>query len=153
MTHIISLKGRIWLADNLALLSFFTLTGVLNERFVAGMEWSEVATARLIGAPLMILTARPYGVWRDWVMLKATSAESSQTRAFVFDTLALLSFQVPIYAAIIWIGGASGATLISGIIGAAAIMLICGRPYGLWLDTVRRWMGVAVARPSRSTLV
>ncbi len=99
----------------------------------------------------MILTARPYGVWRDWVMLKSNAAETGQTRAFVFDTLALLSFQLPIYGAIIWIGGASGTTLISGIIGAAAIMLICGRPYGLWLDTVRRWMGVPIVAGSRST--
>lgn len=150
MTHIISFKARIWLADNLALLSFFTFTGVLNERFIAGMEWDEVATARLIGAPLMILTARPYGVWRDWVMLKSNAAESGQTRAFLFDTIALLSFQVPIYSGIIWLGGASGTTLISGILGAAAIMLICGRPYGLWLDTVRRWMGVSVVGASRS---
>lgn len=134
---------RVWLADNIALLSFFTLTGVLNERFIAGMEWDEVLVARLIGAPLMILTARPYGIWRDWVLLKSNALQSGRAKLFFFDTLALFSFQVPIYAMIIWLGGAAGATLVSGIIGAAIIMLICGRPYGLWLDTVRIWMGVS----------
>ena len=148
MAHMIPHKVRVWLADNLALLSFFTLTGVLNERYIARMEWSEVLTARLIGAPLMILTARPYGLWRDWVMLTSDAARSGQARAFLFDTLALFSFQVPIYAAIIWMGGASGTTLLSGVLGAAVIMLICGRPYGLWLDTVRGWMGVAIKAKS-----
>lgn len=97
----------------------------------------------------MILTARPYGVWRDWVMLTSGAAGSGQARAFVFDTFALLSFQVPIYAGIIWMGGASGTTLLSGILGAAVIMLVCGRPYGLWLDTVRNWMDVTIeAKPN-----
>ncbi|MBV6658038.1 MAG: L-alanine exporter AlaE [Devosiaceae bacterium] len=141
MAHIFSLRTRTWLADNLALLSFFTLTGVLNERFVAGMEWNEVLRARLIGAPLMLLTARPYGIWRDWVMLRSGAVQSSKAKAFASDTLALLSFQVPIYSAIIGVSGASDATLVSGILGATTIMLLCGRPYGLWLDTVRKWMG------------
>lgn len=143
MAHTIPFKRRIWLADNLGLLSFFTLTGVLNERFIAGMAWNEVLTARLIGAPLMILTARAYGLWRDWVMLTADAKRGLAARAFVFDTVALLSFQVPIYAIIIWLGGATGSVLVSGIVGAAIIMLICGRPYGLWLDAVRHWFDVA----------
>ena len=143
MMHTYSYRMRVWLADNLALLTFFTLTGVLNERFIADMQWSEVFLARLIGAPLMILTARAYGAWRDWVLLQSGAVTSSQAKALFFDTLALLTFQVPIYAAIIWLGGASGTALISGILGAAVIMLICGRPYGLWLDAVRRWMGVS----------
>jgi hypothetical protein len=41
---------------------------VLNERYVAGMERHEVGRSRLVGAPLMVLTARPYGVWRDRAM-------------------------------------------------------------------------------------
>ena len=59
---------RAFLADTLALLAFFTVTGILNERLIAGMSWGDVATARAIGAPLMVLTARPYGLWRDWIV-------------------------------------------------------------------------------------
>jgi len=33
---------------------------------VAGMESADVLKTRLIMVPLMILTGRPYGVWRDW---------------------------------------------------------------------------------------
>ncbi len=52
-------KLRSFVADTLALVVFFTIVSGLNERFIAGMSWSEVALSRSIGAPLMVLTARP----------------------------------------------------------------------------------------------
>ncbi len=137
---------RNFLADTTALVVFFTLTGMLNERYVAGMDWSEVAKARLIGAPLMVLTARPYGLWRYWVMDRSGATHCGAMRAFWFDTLALLSFQVPLYAAIVWSSGAAGPEVLHASAGAAVIMLISGRPYGLWLDLVRRWYGLSRRR-------
>ena len=137
---------RNFLADTTALVVFFTLTGMLNERYVAGMDWREVAKARLIGAPLMVLTARPYGLWRDWVMYRSGAVYRGGMRAFWFDTLALLSFQVPLYAAIVWSSGADGSEVLHASAGAAVIMLISGRPYGLWLDLVRTWYGLPANR-------
>lgn len=128
-----------FVADTTALLLFFTMTGVLNERFIAGMEWSEVLRARLIGAPLMVLTARPYGLWRNWMMGHANSSWRSRLG---WDTAALLLFQVPIYAAIIMAGGATGAELLRGTLGAAMLMLILGRPYGAFLDFIRGLFGL-----------
>jgi len=138
---------RAFLADSIALLVFFTITGILNERYVAGMEWSDVLLARIIGAPLMVLTARPYGIWRDWVMTSSGAFRAGGLQATGFDTIALLSFQVPIYAAIIFMGGASVDEVIRGSLGAAAIMLITGRPYGLWLECVRRFIGASTVKP------
>ena len=129
-----------FLADTLALVSFFTLTGIINERFIAGMDWGEVLASRLIGAPLMVLTARPYGMWRDW-LLEQRNQPTGLVLLF-WDTVALLSFQVPIYVVIIVVGGAEGAEIWRGALGAAAIMLLLGRPYGIWLDFVRRSLGV-----------
>ncbi|WP_224814130.1 L-alanine exporter AlaE [Hasllibacter sp. MH4015] len=128
------------MADTVALVSFFTVTGILNERFIVGMDWGEVATSRLIGAPLMVLTARPYGVWRDLVLGRFSNGTPLSDT--IWDTLALLSFQVPIYVAIIFAGGAWGAELLAGAAGAAVIMLVLGRPYGLWLGQVRVWFGL-----------
>ncbi|WP_235937811.1 L-alanine exporter AlaE [Pseudoroseicyclus tamaricis] len=130
---------RDFIADTAALVVFFTLTGVLNERFFVGMGWDEVLTARLIGAPLMVLTARPYGLWRGLVMRRAGEGRGSK---LVWDTASLLTFQVPIYVAIIWAGGAEGAELWRGALGAAVMMLALGRPYGIWLDLVRGWFGL-----------
>lgn len=131
---------RGFIADTTALVIFFTITGVLNERFIVGMAWSEVALSRAIGAPLMVLTARPYGIWRDLVFARTRPATAISRG--IWDTFSLLSFQVPIYVAIIWLGGASGMALLYGALGASFIMLLLGRPYGLWLDWVRAQFGL-----------
>lgn len=133
---------RRFAADTTALLSFFTLTGIINERWIAGMSWSEVLNARVLGAVLMVPVARPYGLWRDWLLQRARPDRISQ---FVWDALALMSFQAPIYAAIIFISGAAGRSLLFGVAGAVVMMLVLGRPYGLYLTWVRNRFGVPPA--------
>ncbi len=63
--------NRAFVADTVALILFFTTTGVINERLVAGMAWEQVLHARLLGAVLMVPVGRPYGLWRDWLMRRA----------------------------------------------------------------------------------
>jgi hypothetical protein len=71
----------------------------------------------------------------------------------LWDSLALVSFQVPIYAAIIAISGASGRGLWLGILGATVMMLVLGRPYGAFLNAVRGLFGLPPggARPMSLT--
>ena len=130
--------SRASLADTVALILFFTTTGIINERLLAGMAWEQVLHARLLGAALMLPVGRPYGLWRDWIMRHARADRLSQV---LWDSVALVSFQVPIYAAIIAVSGASGRGLLFGVLGATAIMLACGRPYGLFLQFVRGLFG------------
>ena len=132
-------RRRAFLADTTALIVFFTTTGILNERFIAGMTWEQVLHARLLGAALMVPVGRPYGLWRDWLMRFAKPGRVSQ---ILWDSLALVSFQVPIYAAIIAVTGASGQGLLFGILGAAVMMLTLGRPYGAFLNWVRSLFGL-----------
>jgi hypothetical protein len=132
-------RRRSFIADTLALILFFTMTGVINERFIAGMTWEQVLHARLLGAVLMVPVARPYGIWRDWIMQRAGQSRASQ---LFWDSLALMTFQVPIYAAIIAFSGASGSGLVTGIAGAAIMMLVLGRPYGAFLNLVRGLFGL-----------
>jgi hypothetical protein len=82
----------------------------------------------------MVPVARPYGLWRDLVMRRASA--SPWSRIF-WDSVALVTFQVPIYAAIIAVSGASGRNLLFGVLGAITIMLASGRPYGAFLNWVR----------------
>lgn len=130
---------RAFIADTLALIIFFTTTGIINERFIAGMTWEQVLHARLLGAALMVPVGRPYGIWRDWLVRRASPNSLSR---LLWDSLALVSFQVPIYAAIIAIGGASGRGLLLGVIGATFMMLALGRPYGAFLNRVRALFGL-----------
>jgi hypothetical protein len=130
---------RAFIVDTSALIVFFTTTGIINERFIVGMTWEQVLHARLLGAALMIPVGRPYGVWRDFLMRRAKPNRVSQ---LLYDSLALVSFQVPIYAAIIAISGASGRGLLLGVLSAAVMMLVLGRPYGAFLNAVRRLFGL-----------
>ncbi|MDH5824954.1 L-alanine exporter AlaE [Luteimonas sp. RD2P54] len=132
-------RGRAFVADTTALVLFFTVTGALNERYLSGMSWEEVLHARVLGALLMIPVGRPYGMWRDWLMRRARPTRLSR---ILWDSLALVTFQVPIYAAIIAVSGASGRGLVLGILGATCIMLVSGRPYGAFLNWIRRLYGL-----------
>ena len=122
-------RFRTFIADTTALILFFTTTGIINERFVASMTWEQVMHARLLGAIFMVPVARPYGLWRDWVMKHARSDRMSQ---LLWDSLALVSFQVPIYGAISAVSGASGSGLVFGVLGATIMMLALGRPMELF---------------------
>ena len=130
---------RAFIADTVALILFFTTTGLLNERFVAGMNWDQVFHARMLGAALMVPVGRPYGVWRDWLLRRARPTRMSQ---LLWDSLALVSFQVPIYAAIIAVSGASGLRLLMGVVSATVMMFALGRPYGAFLNLVRALFGL-----------
>ena len=125
---------RAFIADTTALILFFTTAGIINERFVLGMTWEQLFHARLLGAVLMVLVGRPYGLWRDWLMKRARPNRLSQ---LLWDSLSLVSFQVPIYAAIIAVSGARGRGLGLGVIGATVMMFALGRPYGAFLNWVR----------------
>ena len=57
---------RCFIIDTAATVVFFTTIAAATELFIAGMELREVLITRLIMVPMMILTARPYGMWRDW---------------------------------------------------------------------------------------
>jgi hypothetical protein len=133
-------RRRAFIADTTALILFFTTTGLINERFIAGMNWDQVLHARILGAALMVPVGRPYGVWRDYVMRRAQA--DNPLSQVLWDSVALVSFQVPIYAAIIAISGASGRGLWLGILGATVMMLVLGRPYGAFLNVVRRLFGL-----------
>lgn len=133
------MRRTAFIADTAALILFFTTTGIINERVIAGMTWEQVLHARLLGAALMIPVARPYGIWRDWLMRRAGPGRVSQ---LLWDSAALVSFQVPIYALIIAFSGASRSGLVRGTLGAALMMLCLGRPYGAFLNWVRKLFGL-----------
>ncbi|KAB0678029.1 L-alanine exporter AlaE [Aureimonas leprariae] len=136
----LSIATRSFLADTLALVTFFTVTSGLNERFVVGMAWEQVLVSRSIGAVLMLPSARPYGLWRNWFLAKARP--STWLGYLLADSAALLLFQVPIYFGIVLAGGADLRSALLGSASFAVLVLVLGRPYGLWLEFVRRRFGL-----------
>ena len=133
--------------DSLAALVFFTAVATLSERFVAGMDWDQVAVSRAVAAPVMLLTGRPYGMWRDAVFHRLGAARRAPAGRAAIDVAAFMSFQVPVYAAILALAGASPAQALAALFSAAVLMLALSRPYGVLLDAARRLAGTAPPLP------
>ena len=128
---------RNFIVDTIATIVFFTFIAALTELFVAGMDPSEVLKTRLIMIPMMVITGRPYGVWRDWVF-KITKPTVSWSKALI-DGLAFLSFQLPIYAVTLFISGADLNQVLILLSSTTILMLIVSRPFGVYLETIRTW--------------
>ncbi len=134
---------RKFIVDTTVSVVVFTILAACIELFIAGMEPMEVLTARLIMMPLMVLTGRPYGMWRDGVF-QTLKPEGNMTKTIV-DSAAFLSFQLPIYAVTLWVAGADRTEMLTALGSAAIMMLVVSRPFGLLLDAVRKWAGVPTA--------
>ncbi|MEZ5783310.1 MAG: L-alanine exporter AlaE [Rhizobiaceae bacterium] len=133
---------KAFVVDTVATVIFFTLVAAFSELVIVGMTPQQVLVARALMIPVMVLTARPYGVWRDWIMQAARNA-GPIGRAIV-DTAAFLTFQIPIYAGTLVIAGATASEIAIASTSATTFMLVIGRPFGLFLEVVRRKAGVAV---------
>lgn len=136
---------KAFLVDTIATVAFFTVLAALVELIVVGMAPGQVLVARAIMIPVMVLTARPYGLWRDWLFQRLRPTGTAG-RIFT-DTASFLSFQMPVYAATLVVVGADLAEIATAILTATTFMLVLGRPFGLYLDAVRRLAGTAPPAP------
>ena len=132
---------RLTLVDTLSTILFFTILAALTELYVAGMEPTDVLKTRLIMVPLMILTGRPYGVWRDW-FFAGTKPTVSWSKSLI-DGLAFLTFQLPIYGLTLWIAGADFDEIGILLGSTAVLMLIVSRPFGLFLQAMRKLAAIS----------
>lgn len=119
-----------------------------SELLIARMSPGQTLISRAMAVPVMLATGRPYGMWRDFVFSR-TMPRGRITRTAT-DMGAFVTFQVPVYAAILWLAGAGGAQMATALGSATVLMVVLSRPYGLWLDWMRRVFGAApgAATPS-----
>lgn len=119
-----------------------------TELFIAGMTLAQSAQARATAVPVMLLTARPYGLFRDWVFeMSGAAAKGGEGRRALADIAAFVGFQVPVYATILALAGASLQQMVTACGTAAVILAVAGRPYGLLLEFCRWLFGVTRAEP------
>ncbi len=132
---------RRYLADTSALLVWSTLAGLFAELVIVGLAVDQSLHARLTGILVVLVTARPYGLYRDWVW-RAWRAEAGAARRLAADTVALVTFQLPLYWMILAFVGATFWQIAGASVTAIAILVASGRPYGIVLDVSRRVFGV-----------
>jgi hypothetical protein len=134
-----SLDGvRRYLADTSALIVYSTVAGVFVEMVVAGLTVEQCLRARLTAVPIILITGRPYGVYRDWVWRLSRAEDGVVARRVIADTTAFVSFQLPVYWIVLIIAGASFWQIAAASVTATIILLVSGRPYGALLDVFRR---------------
>ncbi|CAM5306763.1 L-alanine exporter AlaE [Mycolicibacterium aubagnense] len=97
---------RRYLADTIAQIVFSTIVGAFVEIVVAGLTPWQSAGVRLAAIPVILFIGRPYGIYRDW-LFRLTGAHSSQLGAIGVDTVANVSFQIPVYRVLLAINGAT----------------------------------------------
>jgi hypothetical protein len=137
---------RLLLADTLAMNSFSYGTAVPIELWIAGMSFQAHLQVRLAAVVVNTLTGRPYGLWRSLLFSRlGLDGSAGRWRLYLGDTLAFLSFQLPIYVLNLLLGGASLEAILKASVTATLIAGLLGGPYGLYLDLVRRGLGMAPA--------
>ncbi|MCL6269430.1 L-alanine exporter AlaE [Sansalvadorimonas sp. 2012CJ34-2] len=140
-----SASKRIIAADIFALIMFGIFIGGTVEvlsGLLSGLAFQQaflnMVYSRGLSIPVNLTIARPYGIFRDWVM-KITGAENSTNEVFrtVTDTAAFILFQLPVYVVILVITGWAWDAIVSASVGAVFTMIATARPYGLWMQFCR----------------
>jgi len=131
---------KAFLVDTIATICFFTFIVAVVELLVIGLEPKQVLIARLFMAPVMAVTGRPYGLWRDWAFARLRPSRRV-SKAFV-DIGAFVSFQLPVYVVSLAVVGATAAEMLIAAGIATLGMSILSRPFGLFLEFFRKKAGI-----------
>ena len=126
---------RFW-ADTVTAVTFSTVVAMAIEILIAGLTFGQSLQTRLVAIIPTVVAARPYGLFRDWVM-RTSGAKWWVTRALA-DIFAFTCFQVPIYAANLALSGATRPQIFAACTTLAIISGFVGWPYGLCLEFSRR---------------
>lgn len=124
------------IADVFAMVSFSYVTGMFIEVFIAGMTVSQSLVSRNASIPLNLLSARFFGVYRN-ALTRLFRANNAFRRVAV-DFIAFVSFQIPIYIAVLLFAGANTQQIITSVSGVIVLFIFLGPPYGYYLDFCRR---------------
>ena len=126
-------------ADTFALVVYCFIAGMAIEILVSGMSFQQSLSSRLLSIPVNILIAWPYGRYRDLFIRIAGRADRYPfLLRNLADLLAYVSFQSPVYAAILWSVGADGQQIITAVASNAVVSMAMGVVYGYFLEYCRR---------------
>jgi hypothetical protein len=129
-------KRRLFIADTLAMVIFSFVTGMAIELLIAKMDVMQSITSRVVAIPLNLLTARPYGLYRD-LITKRVNVKHRVLKGFI-DILIFVSFQVPVYIFVLLVAGANLEQIVKACSSVITFFIFLGRPYGLFLDFLRK---------------
>ena len=127
-----------YLVDTFAVVAFSTMVGAFVEVVVTGLTIEQSVRIRLAAVPIMLVTGRPYGIYRDWLFRLLSNKNSGPLKTTAIDTLANMTFQIPVYACLLALNGATIGQIFTAVGSILLILLLSGRPYGVFLVWCRR---------------
>lgn len=128
-----------FLADTFAMIIFSTVVGMVIEILISGMTLGQSMQVRLTAIPTSLLTARLYGMFRDWMFQLMRANKGGQVKKGIADILAFVLFQIPLYVTILAISGANARQIATACGTVTIFSAFMGRPYGIFLD-FSRWL-------------
>ena len=99
---------------------------------------SQSIRIRLAAIPLMLITGRPYGLYRDKLFELFANQPVTQLRSLLIDSGANITFQVPLYLGLLTWGGASPQQMLVAGTSIVIIASTSGRPCGVFLSYCRK---------------
>jgi hypothetical protein len=138
------MRTRRFLVDTGVMVVFTTIVGLCVEAVICGIPWRNIVKIRLLSIVANLVTARAYGLYRDWVFKKTRMQTRGRLQRIGIDTVAFFTFQNPVYFVLLCLGGASVVQALKACVAGFVTVLVLGRPYGIFLDWIRRKFGTHV---------
>ena len=130
-------------ADTVAMVVYCSVVNMLIEIFLSGMSFEQSLSSRLVAIPVNIIIAWPYGLYRDAVMRFARHISPAGWVKNLADVLAYVTFQSPVYVAILLTVGADWHQIAAAVSSNIVISMLMGAVYGYFLDYCRRLFKVS----------
>ena len=131
------------IADTFAMVVYCTVVNMMIEIFLSGMTFQQSLSSRLVAIPVNIIIAVPYGFYRDFAMRQARRISPSGWMKNIADVVAYVTFQSPVYVAILLVVGADWHQIAAAVSSNIVVSMMMGAAYGYFLDYCRRLFRVS----------
>ena len=130
-------------ADTFAMVVYCTVVNMAIEIFLSEMTFQQSLSSRLVAIPVNIIIAVPYGFYRDFAMRQAHRISASDWMKNIADVVAYVTFQSPVYVAILLVVGADWHQIAAAVSSNIVVSMMMGAAYGYFLDYCRRLFRVS----------
>lgn len=137
-------------ADTFAMVVYCSVVNMMIEIFLSGMSFEQSLSSRLVAIPVNILIAWPYGFYRDAFMRFIKRYSQASWAKNLADVLAYVTFQSPVYVAILWSIGADWSQIVAAVSSNIIVSMLMGAAYGYFLDYCRRLFRISGYRNAKA---
>ncbi len=135
-----------WAVDTSSSVTFNTPVGMTDEVLLGNLSFNQSLHVREASALISMVTARPYGVFRDFVFRRLkTDEDSSLIRKAFTNATASVLFGTPIYAATLLANGTDRRQLVTSLAVGILSSPITSMVSGTYYDKVRKLFGLRPA--------